>query len=165
MTVIAWDGKILVTDGRCTTTDGRLVSDQHRKMHRVNIKDFGGECMIGLAGAADSIGPFLKHVQANGLVPMSHFKCDSTAEEAQFFLRGIAVNKKGQCFEFSSEGGWFEVTGPTSIGTGETVAQHYLLKGCDAVEAVIETCTTELTCGGTLLSYEWKTGKLTEIRP
>lgn len=165
MTIIAFDGTTLVADGRCTTNDGRLISDCHNKLHKATIKEFGGECVLGIAGAAASTGPFLNHIQTNGLVPMSHFKCDSPAEELEHYICAIAVNRKGQCFELNSEGGWFEIKGPTSIGTGEPIAQHYMLKGCSAVEAVLETCTTELTCGGVLLSFDWKTNKLTEIHP
>lgn len=162
MTVIAWDTTTLVADGRCTRGSGSLVSDCHRKLYKVKIKEFGGDCVVGLGGAADSIGPFLNHLEEKGLVPMEHFKTNTVAEEDAFYLRGIAINKKGQCFEFSSDGGWFEVIGPDSIGSGEVIAQHYLLKGCTALEAVTETCKTELGCGGNLLAYDWKSGTFTE---
>jgi hypothetical protein len=165
ITVIAFDGTTLVADGRCTRGDGSLVSDCFRKLHKIRIKEFGGDCVIGLAGATDAIGPFLRHLEKEGITPMEYFLTDTAAELGLFHLRGIAVNTKGQCFEFSSDGGWCEVNGAASIGSGEIIAQHYLIKGCDARTAVLETCTTELTCGGILTTYDWKTGKFTEIRP
>jgi hypothetical protein len=118
-----------------------------------------------LGGCVDSIGPFLVHLEKNGLKPLDHFHFNNTEEQAEFYVRGIAINRKGQCFEFSSDGGWAETVDVNSIGSGERIAQHYLLKGCDALTAVLETCTTELSCGGVILSYDWKTNKFTEITP
>jgi hypothetical protein len=163
MTCIAWDCKTLVADGRCTTTDGKLVADNCVKLHKINITKFGGECVVGLAGALDCLGPFLDHLESNGPIPMEYFRGEDADEE--YFMRGLAVNRKGQCFEFSTDGCWSEVDTPNSIGTGQIIAQHYLYKGCTALEAVLESCVTELTCGGVLLSYDWNTGKFTEHRP
>lgn len=165
MTVIAYDGTTLVADGRCTRLDGSLVGDNHVKLHRTKIKQFGGSCVVALCGATESIGPFLNHLETNGLVPMEHFNFNNPEEEAGFYVRGIAVNRKGEVFEFSIDGGWVQVQAPTATGSGEKIAQHFLLKGCDAVSAILEACKTELSCGGILLSYDWKTDKMTEIRP
>lgn len=162
MTIIAFDTKTLIADGRCTRNDGSLVSDNHRKLHKLKIKQFGGECVVGLTGCIDAIGPFLIHLEQNGLVPMEHFKFNNPAEEEAYHIRGIAVNRKGQCYEFTSDGGWVEINGPTTVGCGERIAQHYLLKGCSALEAVVETCKTELACGGCLLEYDWKLGTFAE---
>jgi hypothetical protein len=165
LTIIAFDGTTLVADGRCTRIDGSLVSDSHRKLHKVKIKQFGGDCIVGLCGGMDAVGPFLNHLEDKGLVPMEHFNFNNAEEELAYHIRGIAVNRKGQCFEFTSDGGWVEVNGPTTVGCGEKVAQHYLYKGSSALEAVVETCKTELACGGTLLAYDWKSNTLTELVP
>lgn len=162
MTIIAFDRTTLVADGRCTSSGSTLVSDCFKKLHKVKIPQFGGDCIVGLTGATDSIGPFLNHLETKGLVPFEHFKINDAAQEEWFHMRGIAVSKKGRCFEFTSDGGWFEVTGPTSAGSGQTIAQHYLIKGCDALTAVIETCKTELACGGNLLAYDWKSNTFTD---
>jgi hypothetical protein len=162
MTIIAWDGKSLVADGRCTRLDGSLVSDKYTKLFRVRIKELG-DCVIGLCGAPDTFGPFLLHLEKNGLVPLDHFNFNSPEEQAGFHATGLAVNRKGKCFEISVDGGWYEVTGCAATGSGEKIALHFLNKGCDAVESVIETCETELSCGGTLLSYDWKSDKFTQI--
>lgn len=96
---------------------------------------------------------------------MEHFQFDSPQEKEIAHIRGLAVNREGQCFEFTSEGGWVETNGPNTAGSGERIAQHYLLKGCDALTAVYETCKTELSCGGNILGYDYVTGKFIEYGP
>lgn len=162
MTIIAFDTKTLVADSRCTRGDASLVSDNYTKLFRIKIKEFGGNCVVGFCGCPAAFGPFINHLEKNGLIPMEHFKFNNKEEEDAFYVRGLAVNKKGQCFEFSVDGDWYEVTGNAAIGSGEKIALHEMNKGCDALEAVIQTCSTELTCGGNLLTYEWATDEFTQ---
>ena len=162
MTVIAFDGTTLVADGRATSASNSLVSDCVRKLHRIKIKEFGGECIVGLCGGLDGLGPFLNHLEQNGLVPMEHFKTSEEMQDDWYHMRGIAVNKKGQAYEITTDGAWFPINGAWATGSGSTIAQHYLVKGCSALEAVQETCKTELSCGGNLLTFDWKSGTFTE---
>jgi hypothetical protein len=164
LTVIAFDGRILAADGRATRDGGTtLCSDNYKKLHTIMVPRLG-KCVVGLCGALDALGPYLQHLRENGLTPMEYFTPDSSSEDA-LYMRGLLITPKGECYEISSEGGWHIVQGAVAIGSGSMIAGHYLAKGCDAVTAVAETCKTELTCGGTITTWDSKTNTFSEIGP
>jgi ATP-dependent protease HslVU (ClpYQ) peptidase subunit len=156
LTVIAFDGKTLVADGRCTGNGATLINDDYNKVFEITIPSHG-KCLVALCGALDMQGPLLEHLKANGFKPIENM----LADEEDMFMRGLVLTKKGVCYEISSNGGWYIAQGPTAMGSGGMIAQHYLTKGCDALTAVVEACKTELTCGGTIRVYDLKTGDVT----
>lgn len=157
MTIIAWDGKKLVADSRVTDSESTLVGDNYQKLHCITIKDLG-KCVVGFAGACYAQGPWTKHLETEGLVPFEEL-------EPELVMYALVIDRKGNCYEAKSTGGWFKVPGPTTIGSGNIIAQHYLVKGCDAYTAVVETCKTELSCGGEITVYDSSTGKFETFTP
>lgn len=155
MTVICWDGSLLVSDGRMVT-DLTLLSDNETKLVDITIKGIG-KCVTGFAGRLQTINPFIQHLAKNGFAEM-----ESTGEATAW---GLAITRKGECYEFNSRGVWYKMENPTSIGSGDIVSQHYLTLGYDAVTAVIQTCKTELGCGGRLTAYDYRTGSFTDVTP
>ena len=160
MTVIAYDGRILAADGRITA-DSTLISDNYVKLREVMVKDLG-KCIVGVAGECGIIGPYLEHLQKEGLKPFdtSAIGCDRNST-----LRGLLITSKGKCIEFECDGSWYEMTAPTAIGSGCHIAQHYLTLGVDAVTSVTNACKTELSCGGVITTYDTKTKVWGEIDP
>jgi hypothetical protein len=156
VTIIAFDGESLVADGRATGDEGSvLIADTYKKLHVVNIPKIG-RCVVGLCGALDVQGPLLEHIANAGLTPLELFNPADVSKG--YFMRGIAVTKKGEYYEFASDGGWHKGQGKTALGSGSTIAQHYLTKGCDAFTAVVETCKTELSCGGQITVFKVSDG-------
>jgi hypothetical protein len=159
LTVLAYDGRYLVADGRATRGT-RLVGDNVKKLEIVNVKGLG-KCAVGVCGVLLMKGPFLEHLKEKGLKEQmeSHIGGDA---EGPYELQGLVLSKKG-CFEFSSDGGWFEVDTPTALGSGGAIASHFLTTGSDALTAVRETIKTDVSCGGTITIYDLETGKLEVI--
>jgi 20S proteasome alpha/beta subunit len=158
MTVIAYDGSLLVADGRATRGGSTLVSDNVKKLHQVTLPDLG-KAVVGLVGALDVQGPFLMHLGEKGFTqPFDNFVGND--EDGPLAMRGLVLTvAKKQLFEISSDGGWFHTDTPTAIGSGCYIAQHLLCTGKDALTAVIETCKTEFSCGGTITKYDIGTKK------
>lgn len=153
MTVIAYDGEYLVADGRATRGTS-LVSDDIKKLHKVNVKDMGTS-IVALCGALDVLGPYLAHLETVGLTtPMEHFL--GKDEDGDLEMRGLLVNSDKECYEFSTSGGYFPINSPIAIGSGSWIAQHFLFTGHNAIKAVQEACKTELTCGGKIAIYDIK---------
>ncbi len=161
MTVIAWDNKLLVADGRSTRGGSTLVSDDLVKLKELTIPELG-KCVVGLCGALDTQGPFIEHLKENGLEPFDSPLVNDG--EHVFSMRGLVVTRKGKCLEVTTEGGWHEVTSPVAIGSGCEIAQHYLTTGHDAVKAVVEACKTELSCGGKITVYDFKSHSFGEAK-
>ena len=92
MTVIAFDGKLLVADGRMTTVDNSLISENCKKLHDVRIPKIG-HAVVGLSGRVLGVGPYLDHLAEHGLT-----KC----EDSNVDSGGILVTRKGECIEFDS---------------------------------------------------------------
>lgn len=156
MTVIAFDFKYLVADGRmCRGTS--LVSDTVTKLHKQSVSGLG-DCIIGLCGCMDLKGPYLEHLNAEGLTPMDTFL--GKDEDGPIAMRGFVYDISGkECYEISSEGGYFLLDSPQAIGSGCFTAQHYLTTGHNAIVAVVEACKTEMTCGGDILIYDIEKGE------
>jgi ATP-dependent protease HslVU (ClpYQ) peptidase subunit len=160
LTVIAYDGKYLVADGRATIGTS-LVTDNEAKIHPFTVKNMG-KCVVALCGSLDVKGPLLAHLQTHGLgVALEHDIGKSV--DIDMGMRGLLVTSKGHAFEFTSDGGYFQITNYAAIGSGAQIANHFLTTGHDAVTAVIEACKTELTCGGNLAIYNLTTGKFEKI--
>lgn len=157
MTIIAWDGKILAADSR-VTRGTTLVNDNYNKLHDITIPGIG-KAVIGVCGALDVLGPWLTHLKANGFA--NPFETNFEDSEVMH-MRALCITRKGVCFEFSTEGGWHEVTYASALGSGDFIAQHFLSTGHDALKAVQEACKTELSCGGKIITYDFTTHTFTE---
>lgn len=158
MTVIAWDGRNLVGDGRATR-GSVICSETIQKVEVVDVKNFG-KCAVGICGALHLKGPLFQHLAVNGFGGDIELNIGMD-EEGPIEMQGILVTPKGVAYEFSSLGGWYELNGPTAIGSGGSIASHYLLTGHDALTAVQKTCLTDITCGGNIVQYNSKTKKVT----
>lgn len=160
MTVVAYDGRYLVADGRATrgTT---LVSETTQKLEVMTIKGLG-KAAVAICGVLNVKGPYLLHLKENGLFePFEmHVGGDS---EGPYELMGMILTTKGKCYEFSSDGGWFPVTGTNSIGSGMTVANHFLMTGFSALDAVKQAIATDVSCGGDISVFDSKTGKVSVL--
>lgn len=153
MTVIAWDGDLLVADGRMCI-DQSLLTDSCNKLYKLSIPKLG-VCGVGFAGSLNVIYPFIEHIKEKG------FEQFQTVDEPGAW--GIAITRKGKCYEFNSNGTWYEMDTPTAIGSGDIICQHYLTIGFSALKAIKETCRTELSCGGLITAYDFKSGEFTTL--
>lgn len=151
MTVIAWDGKILAADGRITK-DGELICDNYVKLHEVKHAKLG-KVVTGFCGALPALGPWLEHLETDGFGPLELMYPGD--DEGMISMSALSVTRKGKCFEHDSFGGWFEITNPAALGSGSTIAQHYLKQGVDAVTAIRETCKSNISCGGNIMAYDF----------
>lgn len=94
---------------------------------------------------------------------MKHFEFSNPDVEDMFYAKALIVNRKGRAFSVSVDGGWYEITAPYAVGSGEKVTLHFLRKGYSASDAILEACDTDLTCGGDLLCYEVSTQTFTSV--
>lgn len=153
MTVIAYDGNLLVADGRATRGTS-LITDNEPKLHQVKIKNLG-KCVLGVCGALEVIGPWFRQLEEVGLGEQLEQSLTKD-EEGGLSARALVVTEKARCFEISTDGGYFEIHNPYAIGSGSYYAQHFLLTGYDALTAAREACKSELTCGGQLMVFDIK---------
>lgn len=151
MTVIAFDGKLLVADGRALA-DTFLVADNFNKLFEVNVKNIG-PCVVGVAGACDVIGPFIKLLEKDGID--SHFPSDLD-ESSMNYVRALVVPKSdpSKPYEVTSFGGFHTTPNIAAIGSGELIAIHYLRQKHSAVVAVQEATKTMMCCGGEIVVFD-----------
>lgn len=75
----------------------------------------------------------------------------------------MTVTNSGECWFHDTFGQFFKVNGPHALGSGADIARYCLAKGMNAVTCVRETYLTEVTCGGPVRFYDWRSGKMGEI--
>lgn len=154
MTVIAYDGNLLVADGRCTV-DAILATDKMIKIRPVKHPEWGN-IVMAFAGRLSIVGPWIEHIAENGFAA---FETPETTFPGEFDTAAIAVLPDGKAFEVETNGLWILADNPTAIGSGFPVAQHYLNQGVDALTAVREAIKSNVSCGGQIIAYDASTGK------
>lgn len=153
MTVIAYDGNLLVADGRATKGTS-LVTDKEIKLHKIRIAGLG-KCILGTCGALEVMGPWLEQLEKEGIGKQLEHSLVKD-DEGSLDARALMITERSECFEITTNGGYFAINSPYSIGSGSYYAQHFLLTGHDAITAVKEACKSELTCGGEIAVYDIK---------
>jgi hypothetical protein len=152
VTVIAWDGNILAADGR-STRGMDIVSDNVTKIHPVNHPKYG-PMKAAFCGACLVVDPWIEHIEEHGFDEF-----EMPGEQGEFGATAVLVDDTGRAFELDTNGLWQRVTHPTAYGSGCDIGQHYLKKGAGSLEAVRQTIVSNNTCGGRILTWDYKTGK------
>jgi hypothetical protein len=157
MTIMCWDGKTLAVDGR-VSVGGTVLSDEFNKMFEVNHPQLG-PLVCAVTGACDFIGPWLETISEAGFKPV----CSVSDGDEEYSMTGLFIDKDGNCWQASSNGGYFHMGKmPTALGSASTIATYLLHKGKSSLAAVQEASEHNLYCGGNIKVYNAKTGKITE---
>lgn len=155
MTVICFDGETLAVDGRATIYHSTLANDRVNKLHKVYNPYFEEEVIMACCGSLGTIGPWLDAVPEIGF---GELPLKSLDEDKDRSAGALTVTKGGECFYSNTSGEYYQVEGPIAIGSGADIARHFLVaKSADAVTAIKEAIKTELSCGGTIRTYNYKT--------
>jgi len=155
MTVIAWDLKNLVVDGR-STIGPDIVSDRETKLRKLVHPELG-PLVAAFCGAMIVIEPWMDHIEENGFTA---FEIPDGDVPGEYMTKGIFIKEDGTALEVETNGMYATVDVPSAYGSGQTIAQHYLKSGVDALEAVRQTIKSNMTCGGRLLSYDVETKEI-----
>lgn len=154
MTVIAWDGRYLVTDGRTTCGD-QIMSENATKLHRVHHPDHGS-MMAACAGTVVAVAPWLEGIAQDG------FKSDTAKDHD---AAGLFVDRAGRCWEAHSDRLWLRCRDHASQGSGALLANTVLRDGGTALDAVRFAIRHSSTCGGTIRVYDWSSNVIVALRP
>lgn len=151
MTVLAFDGNILATDSRATMGT-QLLTDNITKLHEVNVMGLG-KCAVAFCGALNIIGPWKHHLKVEGISPLEGFDC---LEEV--YADAMILTNKGKLTYTNVFGHWYDVDFyPYALGSGQDLALNHMHNGATAIEAVKAACKSELSCGGNIQTYDWRT--------
>lgn len=145
MTVIAWDGRLLVADSRISAGD-QIITDDGEKLHHLT-HPVRGPMIAGLSGSTRYWAKWLNVIEGQS------FGEPVGAGETYQHGQGLFVDRSGTCWEAQTDGTWEEVATYSTQGSGGLLANTVLRDGGDAVEAVRFACRHSMSCGGTIRVY------------
>lgn len=155
MTVLAWDGTNLAVESRSTVA-GIVCSDNMQKMFAFEHATMGP--MVGaMTGACDFFGPWIQKLEEEGFVAVNIPGMDD-----DYMMQGLFIDGDGNCWQASTNGGYFFIGKEKSaLGSAMHVASYLLQRGKSALAAVREAAASNIYCGGSIRNYNSKTGKIT----
>lgn len=152
---MCFDGVNLAVDSRATQ-GGLVVGDKMQKLFSFNHATMG-PMVAAFTGACDFMGPWLGVLQNEGFAPVTVVGMD-----AEYSMQGLFVDQNGDCWQGSTNGGYFFIgKEKAALGSSTGLAMYLLNKNKSALSAVKEVISVNLFCGGDIVVYNSKTGKIT----
>lgn len=132
---------------------GQLVSDHVNKLRYVEHPDFG-TCVVGYSGSEMIFDTWSATMENEGFT-----KLDLPENPKIYDGVALLVTFEGEAYEIDTNGLFTRTRYKNAIGSGSDIALHYLTTGFGALRAVREAIKTNVSCGGRIVTWDWRQDK------